>query len=383
MRTILKVLGGLVLLVIVAAAAIYFTGNTFNVIVWLNKPRHGWDPSLHAPPPDYTQAGNWAALPGKASAADYVPAGVAGEKIDKQVDVFFIHPTGYLQSHDWNSPMDPNSSTEENTTWMMANQASAFNGCCNVHAPRYREASIYRYLAASEDIATKSMDLAYGDVERAFQHFLDQYSNDRPFIVASHSQGTDHGFRLVKEKIDGTPLAQRLVAAYLIGNRVSDNGIATLKTLRACTSGIDTGCIIHWATFGEGGAPGRGDFKEKLLCTNPLSWMRDGPRAPASQHQGGVVPSGRFQFGTWGADKPSGVVFEPLAAPIKNATWAECRKGLLYVTDLKDTPFGRLSFGEKNYHGLDYPLFHMDIRLNAQARVAAYLARSRTASGAP
>jgi hypothetical protein len=64
---------------------------------------------------------------------------------------------------------------------------------------------------------------------------------------------------------------------------------------------------------------------------------------------------------------------------VKNATWAECRNGLLYVADLAGTPFGRLSLGNKNYHGLDYPLFHMDIRLNAEARVAAYLSHNQTA----
>ncbi|MBI1213798.1 MAG: DUF3089 domain-containing protein [Alphaproteobacteria bacterium] len=376
MRTILRVLGALLLVVAAVGAAIYFTGNTFNVIVWLNKPTHGWDPSRHAPDPDYAQAENWAARPGEASLADYVPKGVPTPSGDRMVDVFFIHPTGYMHSYDWNSPMDANSSTEENTKWMMANQASAFNGCCNVYAPRYREASIFRYMGAPEDIAAKAMDFAYADVERAFEYFLEHDSNGRPFIIASHSQGTDHGFRLLKEKIDGTPLAERLVAAYLIGNRISDNQVATLKSVHICANATDTGCLIHWATFGDGGGPEPGVFTEKLVCVNPLSWLRDGPRAPASMHQGGVPASGHFALVLWarGKDTPNGTQFEPLEAPIKGATWAECRNGLLYVADLANTPFGRLSLGNKNYHGLDYPLFHMDIRLNAEQRVATYLA---------
>ena len=382
MKTILRILGVLLLVVIGAGAAIYFTGNTLPVIVWLSKPTHGWDPSLHAPDPDYAQASNWAAMPGKPSLADYVPEGVAAPTGEHAVDVFFIHPTGYMRSYDWNSPMEANSATEENTKWMMANQASAYNGCCNVYAPRYREASIFRYMSAPEDIATKAMDFAYADVERAFQYFLDHHSNGRPFIIASHSQGTDHGFRLLKEKIDGTPLADRLVAAYLIGNRISDAEVATLRTVHACASATDTGCVIHWATFGDGGGPEPGIFKEKLLCINPLSWLRDGPRAPASSHQGGVPSSGRFALEIWGKDVANGTEFKPLEAPVKNLTWAECRNGLLYVADQAGSPFGRLSLGNKNYHGLDYPLFHMDIRLNAEARVAAYLARNQTAHAA-
>ena len=383
MRRVLSIVGGLLLVVIAAAAAIYFSGNTLTVIVWLNKPNHGWEPSLHVPDPDYAQATSWAALPGKPSLADSVPAGVNVLPGERPVDVFFIHPTGYMHGADWNSPMDPNSMTEENTKWMMANQASAYNGCCTVYAPRYREASIFRYLSAPDDIATKAMDFAYADVERAFQYFLDHHSNGRPFIIASHSQGTDHGFRLVQQKIDGTPLAQRMVAAYLIGNRISDKAMATLHSIHACNGPTDTGCIIHWATFGDGGGPDAGAFSDKLLCINPLSWLRDGPRADASKHQGGVAASGRFQIDVWGKDVAKGIVFEPLSAPVKASTWAECRNGLLYVADQAGNAFGKLSLGNKNYHGLDYPLFHMDIRLNTQARVAAFLARDKAAGAGP
>lgn len=56
---------------------------------------------------------------------------------------------------------------------------------------------------------------------------------------------------------------------------------------------------------------------------------------------------------------------------------AQCRKGVLYITDQSDNAFGRGNGPREGggYHRLDYPLFHMDIRENAQARVAAYLAR--------
>jgi hypothetical protein len=39
--------------------------------------------------------------------------------------------------------------------------------------------------------------------------------------------------------------------------------------------------------------------------------------------------------------------------------------------------------GGKNYHGLDYPLFHMDIRENARVRAAAYLQAAVEAAGPP
>ena len=369
---LLKWLGLGVALIVAVGAGIYFTGNAPAVVVWLTKPDHGWDLARKAPAPDYATLDAWAARPEKPEAAAFVPAGVAAPAGDRAVDVFFVHPTGYLNGGDWNSPLNPVSRTEENTKWMMANQASAFNGCCTIYAPRYREASIFRYLSAPPDIAEKAMDFAYADVVRAFDYFLEHASQGRPFIIASHSQGTTHAFRLLKERIDGTPLAGRLVAAYLIGSRVLDTEADALKTVKVCDSATQTGCLVHWATWGEGGKSPI-DIPGKLVCVNPLTWKRDGGRAEAAVHKGGVPATGKFSVELWGDDSPQGVVFEPLKAPVPQHTWAECRDGVLRVADQTGSPFGALDLGGKNYHGLDYPLFHLDVRMNAQARVAAYL----------
>jgi hypothetical protein len=382
MGRILKWLGVIVLLLAGAAAAIYFTGNTRNAIVYLSKPSHGWDLTRKAPAPDYAQADAWAARPGKESFATFVPEGVVDDATARGVDVFFVHPTGYLNGGDWNSPLDANSATEENTKWMMANQASAFNSCCNVYAPRYREASIFRYLSAPPDIAEKAMDFAYADVVRAFEHFIQADNQGRPFIIASHSQGTSHAFRLIRERIDGTPLAQRMVAGYLIGSQVTNADAATLKNVPVCNSESQTGCIVHWAAWGDGGTVPP-EALDKLVCVNPLTWTRDGGRAQASAHKGGVPITGRFSLKLWGNDAAQGTVFAPLKAPIKASTWAECRQGILFVADQKGGPFDGSDLGGKNYHGLDYPLFHMDIRENAKVRAAAFLQGAPGVAGGP
>ncbi len=371
MRIFILAVAAPVTLVVVALAAFYFSGN-LRVILGLFGPWHGWNLSLKAPAPDYTEERNWAALPARPGLAASVPAGVDAPPAHPQIDVFFIHPTGYMGGADWNSPLDPDSQTEENTNWMLANQASAFDGCCAVYAPRYREASIFRYVSATPDLYEKSGALAYADVDRAFTYFLEHYSTGRPFIVAGHSQGTEHGLNLVRRRIDGTPLADRLVAAYLIGGAITDKDVDALKTVHACTSPTDLHCIIHWATYGEGSMPVREDTKDKLLCVNPLTWTRDGGLAPASLHRGAVPSSGAFQIKFWGRDKPQGMRFPPLGAPVRNWTTAYCRTGFLFVQEQTDGRFGSTTFGNKNYHGLDYPLFAMDIRENAIARAAAY-----------
>lgn len=374
MMRFLKILGAIVLLIVVALVGIWATGNTINVIAALFGPAKVWDEAKLPPAPDYAQKQNWAAYPGENDLAQMVPEGLKSTEDGKAVDVFFIHPTGYMSGASWNSPMNANSRTEENTSWMMANQASVFNGCCNVYAPRYREASIFRYLSAPEDIANKAMDLAYGDVVRAFEYYMANVNHGRPFIIASHSQGSQHAFRLVKEKIDGTSLQASMIAAYIIGTRVTNAEAAELKSVKICDSAVQTNCIVHWATFGEGGSPPPG--MDGLVCVNPLSWRRDGSRAPADQHQGGVPISGKFSVRLWGSDAPEGVEFKPLGAPLPKATWAECRNGLLFVQDQSSTVFSSFILPGKNYHGLDYPLFHMDIRKNVAERCKTYLLES-------
>jgi len=382
MGRLFKWLGLIVVLLVASGAVIYFTGALRPMIVWLAKPDHGWDLARKAPQPDYAKAEYWAARPELESFAKYAPEGVANEPGERAVDVFFVHPTGFLNGSDWNSPLNPNSRTEENTKWMMTNQASAFSGCCNVYAPRYREASIFSYFSATPDIRDKAMDFAYADVERAFDYFLEHDSKGRPFIIASHSQGTSHALRLVKNRIDATPLAQRMVAAFLIGSRVTNEEVGTFKTVHVCNSENETGCLVHWATWGEGGTHSDG-FWKGLVCVNPLSWTRDGERTAASAHKGGVPISGPFSLKLWGDDSPQGAKFPPLKAPIPQHTWAECQDGFLVVADQSGGPFGGVDLGGKNYHGLDYPLFHMDIRENAKARIAAYLAHAASAQANP
>ena len=371
MFRMLKVLMGIIALIAVAAVGIYVTGNTINVIAFLAGPKKVWDLSKKVPDPNYADATSWAAWPGRDSHANFVPEGVSQPPGAKAVDVFFIHPTGYLNGGDWNSPLNPISRTEENTKWMMANQASAYNGTANVYAPRYREASIFRYMGAPEDIAQKTMDFAYADVVRAFDFYMANENKGKPFIIASHSQGSTHAFRLVKEKIDGTNLQASMIAAYIIGTRVTNVEAAELKSVKVCDQPDETGCIVHWATFGENGTPP--PEMEGLICVNPISWRRDGGRTPAEQHQGGVPISGVFSTRVWGNDAPQNVEFKPLKAPIPKATWAECKNGLLFVADQTGTVFESFVLPGKNYHGLDYPLFHMDIRKNVDTRTQKYL----------
>jgi len=354
-------------------------GLMFRAFMAWNQPAGDFDPAAAAPAPDYADESNWAALPSIEDPSDLVPAGVAPIPAagSAPVDVFFIHPTGYLNGANWTSPMNPDTATEENTRWMLANQASAFNGCCNVYAPRYREATIFAYMARTPEERDEILGFAYEDVLRAFRHFIAEYNDGRPFIIASHSQGSHHAQRLLAEEIDPTPLHTRMVAAYTIGSVLipySRAWFAGLARVKPCESATETGCVVHWDTVGDGGDAVERDADS--LCTNPLTWRVDEELAAAELHHGAVPPAGVYTAKFRGDDAALGTQFTALAAPLPGHTWAQCRGGTLFVADQTGTPMfvGSMSGGSgRNYHGLDYPLFYMDIRDNAAARVASYL----------
>src|SRR3546814_15279414 len=76
--------------------------------------------------------------------------------------------------------------------------------------------STFGAFLTSEAAAGQALDLAYRDVLTAFDQFVTEIGPDRPIILAGHSQGALHLTRLLKDRVAGTPLATRLVAAYVV-----------------------------------------------------------------------------------------------------------------------------------------------------------------------
>ncbi|MCZ3230209.1 DUF3089 domain-containing protein, partial [Acinetobacter baumannii] len=83
-------------------------------------------------------------------------------------------------------------------------QASVFNEAGAIWAPRYRQATFGAFLT-DRKAAEEALQLAYGDVQAAFDRFLDEIGPDRPIILAGHSQGALHLTHLLKDRIAGTP----------------------------------------------------------------------------------------------------------------------------------------------------------------------------------
>ena len=326
------------------------------------------------PMPSYSDNDSWAALPSKRDGADPVP-GWCGEnrQAEAPVDVFFVHPTAYSFSRD-NQPLnDP--ITNFIVDFLLVQAASAFNGAAAVYSPRYRAASQtvqdldkdFNWRAAGELPRTeRAMELAYGDVEAAFDYFLDHWSGDRPFILASHSQGTFHTKRLLSRLPSRRPAAmRRLVAAYLVGNTIEWQELP----IPTCTSPEQLGCAITWNVIQEGGTAGRHWASKvkygnasKPICVNPLTWSTDGNSGNRSLARGSLPLSATLFL----TRLPSRILSARCGADY----------GVLYV-QLYTTWWGFQPIApEGQMHFYDYALFWADVRSNVQTRVDAYLNRT-------
>lgn len=302
------------------------------------------------PPPDYGDPANWAAWPDRPGPAQSVPANATSIARSPAVDVFYIHPTTFRSAERWNQPVDDSATNAWTDRSVIARQASVFNGCCRVFAPRYRQAST-RAFAEMAGEGARAYDLAYGDVTRAFDSFLASV-HGRPFILAGHSQGALFVTRLLADRISGTPLAARIVAAYAIGVPVKRGA----GGIPSCEQPKQTGCVISWNSFlagsdtsayvarALGDAPAR-DAASALVCTN-LAGTRAATALPGAPIATGLQPLRR------------------------NGVRATCVGGVLMVRP--DTALGLTPLPGGNMHFHDIALFYGELRADAIRRSAAY-----------
>lgn len=366
-RRFLIFIFGLTVLTVVGAFAIYQFGG--DVLKRQMTPQG----SFQAPPPqsgpDYVRAENWLNLPDTVpqGPAEWLPEGYPPRTPDlRRAATFYIHPTTYLERDRWNASL-AHQASQDRAALFARSQASTFNGVSEVYAPRYRQAAFGAFLLQNED-ANKALDLAYADVARAFDRFVEQVGPDRPLILAGHSQGALHLTRLLREKVANSPVASRVVAAYVVGWPVSLAADVPAMGLPACRTADQPGCILSWQSYGapantklvtdvyeaSTGFTGQPRRQQDMLCTNPLTGTL-GSAAPAAANAGTLVPTADFST----------------ASIVPGQVGAACRDGFLII-DGDVPPLGPYVLPGNNYHVYDYALFWADIREDAERRMAAW-----------
>ena len=363
------------------------------------RPANGFD-KLPAPmTPDYSHLPNWAAHPDIEDKSNFTPKGIAPTTTPRQADVFYIHPTTFFGKDNWNSPLEHVLSREFVDEMVIPSQASVFNENCLVYAPRYRQATFFSFLEGGQN-AQKSLELAFSDVVRAFDFYIKNWNNGRPFFIAGHSQGALHCMRLLEQRIENSEIQTQFVAAYVVGFRFPADKFGTaFVNIQPAKSADQTNCIAAWDTYIEGGTPGRrlenrmhwyvdenGKSRwEKCAAknpfgVNPLNWQCTNATVAANENQGAVNTefAGKRPeiMKMQGSNEPTNVLCTGLSAPYKNEVSATLKKdGFLYISKPLNRIFSVLLLPRGNYHMYDFSLFYMNIRKNVGVRLKAFLGK--------
>lgn len=283
--------------------------------------------------------------------------------------VFFVHPTSYLNRASWNAPLENggDSEAERIARVYLRGMASPFNAASEIWAPRYRQATMGAFLTDAPE-GKQAIDAAYADVREAFRYFLSSVAPDTPIVLAGHSQGALHLKRLIAEEVKGSPLAGRLVAAYVIGWPVSTLHDLPVMGIPACAATDQTGCVISWSSFAEPAEPaqvlraygetpaldGTAPGSSPMLCSNPLTGLIGGS-APASANLGTLVPEDSMDKG----------------ALVPNLVPARCDKnGILLIGPPPE--MGSYVLPGNNYHVYDLPLFWANTKADVIRRVEVW-----------
>lgn len=144
-------------------------------------------------------------------------------------------------------------------------------GELNFFSPYYRQCSMETF--ADTALVAERSPLAMGDVKEAFDYYLEHYNSGRPFILAGFSQGGMAVVELLKGM--SNEVHSRMVAAYVIGWKVTDADMAANANIVSARDSVDLGVTVCYnsARSPECAIPLLSDGNR--MAINPLNWRTD------------------------------------------------------------------------------------------------------------
>ncbi|KAB1438825.1 DUF3089 domain-containing protein [Pseudodesulfovibrio senegalensis] len=291
--------------------------------------------------PDYSKDISWAARP---------------DSPDKPVDVFYVYPTIYPGTCPKNMDVF-NTELRADVQGLLKAQAGVYSSSANLFAPYYRQVS-FACLDPLKDMTLNSyFRIGADDVHRAFDHYLSFLNHGRPFILASHSQGSVVMLDLLRSRFHDPKLQKQLVAAYVIGFSVTDKDLQAYPWIKPAQKANDTGVVISWNTQAPG-ATGSPVLRPGAICINPLTWTTYETPADKSLNLGAVF-----------FDDFKGTVKREV--PHYTGAQVDTKSGALVTTPPDELELGHFPKGV--LHKFDYAFWYRNLEQNVRDRIDAYL----------
>lgn len=323
------------------------------------NPRTPYQTYTPPPPPAYGARGAWALWP------DDPEAGSA--------DVFYVHSATYASNRHWNGPINDSSSDLALRRVAAPNEAGPFMRVGAVYGPRYRQATLFTSFTHKFD-GLAARELAFLDVEKAFEQFLKDRPSDRPIILVGYGQGGLHVLGLLNNHIANNPeVRSNLAAAYIIDEPIPLSLFdSALRNIPPCEQAQSVRCVVSYLAVGPGFEEESRRFRQRsliwtrdgqlisqkrspLLCVNPISWTTSETLAPAETHIG--------------AASATGLRMRETPPAISKAIGAQCVDGVLKVDQPRQTFLRKRRWFGAHWRPQDFNLFYHDLAEDAARRV--------------
>ena len=223
---------------------------------------------------------------------------------------------------------------------------SFYSGKLNYFSPYYRQLSMDSW--TTPDKAFAIVPIALEDVMHSWDYYLKHLNQGRPFIIAGYSQGAIAVLDILKEMPDS--VLSRLVAAYVIGFKVTQEDVDSNKNIKLAQDSTDTGVLI---AFNSVKSPESIIYftENNVACVNPVSWRTDEEPTP-------FVLYGRRRNDT-------------LSVRCDTVSHHLMVEG---ITKHRPMPvIGKPG----NYHNMELKFYYPYVRKNMADRLAAFLAKKK------
>lgn len=297
---------------------------------------------------DYSDKNNWLQI---------------SEDKNNEVDVFYLYPTvwyGDGTNKDFVCPIDFKP-MRENATNALISQSTIFEEVGNIYAPFYRQADALYILDTNNNIKNKEKyfnDIPKKDALAAFDYFIKNFNNNKPFILMGHSQGAMMIKEILKDYFKTNEnLNNRLVAAYIIGYSVTTNDLEKNPHLKFAKGEYDTGVIISYDVESPEFNGYNPTLLEGAIAINPITWTLEEDEATKEKSLGSCFFAGTNynivkNFASAKVDKKRGVI-----------KCDSINADDFYIDGM---------FEKGNYHVYDIALYYNDLKENARKRVGAF-----------
>jgi hypothetical protein len=306
---------------------------------------------------DYSLAKHWLSLPSPV-------------EIKHNVDVFYLYPTSWAKD----TVIEPNICAIDNPIMVayskgaFLRQATLFDTAANVFAPYYRQADANYTFSLPEDEQHKLIGgIPATDAIAAFDYYIKNFNNGRPFILAGHSQGSNVLLFILSDYMKEHPeVYERMIAAYVIGYSVTQDYL-TANNLKFAEGPDDTQVIISFNTEASNIATGNPVVKEGALVINPITWTHDETLATSDQNLGGRIADGLGKL-----EDP----YPFMALGYANAQ-IDLSRGVLICSNYDPivdiiAPGPPKSLAQGVYHSFDYMFYYYNLQQNAMNRIQEY-----------